>query len=224
MKTMVTAATRFRNGSTPSSSFPAMVRHSLSTRTGTQARPELRPEEVAQPDRRRADDPERRALGRHHREHEPDGDRRHDEAGHPEVEERVDVLQHAAHRRDALEVQHAEVVEIDEHEREQQQQLRPLADVAQEHLQILHQQLPPDRRHGEPVERPVDPAPPRDADLARLLRLAESREVPALKQARGTPPRPPAPSSRARAREADPSRPAGWRTASLPPRTKAGAA
>ena len=76
----------------------------------------------------------------------------------PEVDERVDVLDEAAHVRDALEIEHAEVVEIQHHQREQRQQLRPLADVAQEHLHVLDEQLPPDgdsgSARGDDVQRP----------------------------------------------------------------------
>ena len=86
------AATTFRNGSTPSSSLAAIVSTSVSTQHRHEPGPELRPQEVAQRDRRRADDPERRPFGRHRRKHEPHGDRRHHEPGHPEVHERVDVL------------------------------------------------------------------------------------------------------------------------------------
>ena len=70
-------------------------------------------------------------------EHEPDGNGRQDEAGHPEVHERVDVLDDAAHVRDPLEIEDAEVIEIDQHQREEQQQLRPLAHVAKKDFRIL---------------------------------------------------------------------------------------
>ena len=56
--------------------------------------------------------------------------RRHYETGHREIDERVDVLDHSAHVGNPIQVEHAEVVHVDEHECEQQEQLRPLAHVA----------------------------------------------------------------------------------------------
>jgi hypothetical protein len=78
---------------------------------------------------------------RHRREYEAHRHRRHHETGHREVEERIHVLQEPAHVRNALEIEDAEVVEVHHHQREQQQQLRPLADVTQEDLEILDQQV-----------------------------------------------------------------------------------
>jgi hypothetical protein len=49
------------------------------------------------------------------------GHGRHHEARHPEVDERVDVFQEPAHVGNALQVEDAEVVEIQQHQREQQQ-------------------------------------------------------------------------------------------------------
>ena len=142
---MASAAITFSSGSTPRNSLAAIVSTSVSTSTGTSP--------VQNFDHRKS----RSEIGdvRMIQNAAPSADT----AGNtnrtatvaitspamPEVDERVDVLEEAAHVRDALQIEHAEVVEIQQHQREQQQQLRPLADVAQEDLQVLDQQLAADR-------------------------------------------------------------------------------
>ena len=67
------------------------------------------------------------------------------EGGHGEVDEGVGVLDDAAHVGDAVEVEHAEVVDVDEGEGQEQEELRPLRGVAQEDLHVLDEQERPPR-------------------------------------------------------------------------------
>ena len=131
-------------------------------------------------DRRRPDDPERGSFGRHRGEDESHRHGRHHESRHPEIHERVDVLHEPADERHALEVEHLEVVEIQQHEREQRQQLHPLTHVAQEHLHVLDEQLPPHRRQRQRRGDRIERAEVGEARLRRLLRPAVSGEVPPL--------------------------------------------
>ena len=79
-----------------------------------------------------------------------------------------------------VQVDRAEVVQIEQHEREERQELQPLAHVAEEHLHVLHEQLPPDGRHRQPRGGGVDDPQAGDPGLRRLLRSAVAGELPPI--------------------------------------------
>ena len=132
MNVMPTAVTIFRNGTTARNSLATTVSVRLISSSGT------RPDQNF--DHRKS----RYVIGavliiqnaapsrRDRRKHESRRNSRHHESREPQIEERVEVLDQAGHVRNAIEIEHLEVVEIHHDERDQQKQLRPLGDVAQE--------------------------------------------------------------------------------------------
>ena len=105
-----------------------------------EADPELAPPDARERDRRGAERPPRAAFEADRGEHEADGDRCGDERGEAEVGEGDDLAERAGERAPVVDRQRREVVDVDDHEREQQQELRPLARVAEEDRRVLHEE------------------------------------------------------------------------------------
>jgi hypothetical protein len=110
-------------------------------------------------------------------EDEAHGDRGQHERRHGQVHEGVDVLDHPGHVGDAIQVEDAEVVDVDEGEGHEEQELRPLRGVAQEDLEVLDQQAAGGRPEGQPGGHGFEPAEAGEPGLAGLLGLAPAVEV-----------------------------------------------
>ncbi len=110
-------------------------------------------------------------------EDEAHRDRRDHERGHGQVDEGVGVLDDAAHVGDAVEVEDAEVVDVDEREGHEEQELRPLRGVAKEDLQVLHEEGTAGGAAGDRRASALEAPEAGEAGLAGLLRLAPAGEV-----------------------------------------------
>ena len=95
------------------------------------ADPELGPEQVTHRHRTRSQQPERASLEAHSRKDEASGDRREDEAGENQIQERDDVAEKECHAV-APERQELDIEDVHHDEHGEEEQLRPLCRVAEE--------------------------------------------------------------------------------------------
>ena len=128
-------------------------------------------------ERARPEQPELAPLQRHRREDESRRDGREDEAGQALVEEHHHGDQAERHLLAGEERQRADVEDVHQQQHREQDQLAPLGRVAEEHPQVLEQELAP--RHRQPGQRGAHQrAPsfwPRQMRVGAFLRLGVAR-------------------------------------------------